>query len=101
MPDFGRRAAKRVGRGGPRTRKPYNFSCWISCRLRLYKISAKANTSHPKMPTTSAAEPVRESETVTEAADAPRAPVRRALPRFARELLIFLAFGVLTAVMTW
>src|ERR1044071_9026118 len=101
MPDFGRRAAKRVGRGGPRTRKPYNFSGWISCRLRLYKISAKANTSHPKMPTTSAAELGRESETVTEAADVPRARARRVPREFTRELLIFLAFGVLTAVMTW
>src|ERR1044072_3877544 len=87
--------------GRPLTRKPYNFSCWISCRLRLYKISAKANTSHPKMPTTSAAEPERESETVTEAADVPRASVRQRVRAFARELSIFLGFCALTAVMTW
>jgi hypothetical protein len=53
------------------------------------------------MPTTSAAEPVRESETVTEAADAPRASVRRTLRTFGRELLIFLGFCAMTAVMTW
>lgn len=53
------------------------------------------------MPTTSAAELERESETVTGAADVPRAPARGAARRLARELLIFLGFCVLTVVMTW
>ncbi|HVF43953.1 MAG TPA: hypothetical protein VM936_13110 [Pyrinomonadaceae bacterium] len=53
------------------------------------------------MPTTSAAETERESETVTEAADVPRAPARLKARAFARELSIFLGFGALTAVMTW
>lgn len=54
------------------------------------------------MPTTSAAEPERESETVTESAGVPRdfaRPLLR-LP-FVREILIFIGFCVLTAVMTW
>lgn len=53
------------------------------------------------MPTTSAAEPERESETVNGAADVPRAPARSGLRAFARELSVFLGFCALTAVMTW
>lgn len=53
------------------------------------------------MPTTSAAELGRESETVTEAAVVPRAFARLAARPFARELSIFVAFAALTAVMTW
>lgn len=53
------------------------------------------------MPTTSDAELERESETVTGAADVPHTPARSAARRFARELLIFVGFCVLTAVMTW
>ncbi|HVF42866.1 MAG TPA: hypothetical protein VM936_07650 [Pyrinomonadaceae bacterium] len=53
------------------------------------------------MPTTSAAEPGPESETVTGAAGPARAGLRRAARPFARELSVFLAFCALTAVMTW
>lgn len=53
------------------------------------------------MPTTSAAELERESETVTGAADVPRAPARQRLRAFSRELSVFLGFCALTAVMTW
>ena len=53
------------------------------------------------MPTTSAAELGRESETVTEAADVPRTSARLRVRKLARELLIFLGFCALTAVMTW
>lgn len=53
------------------------------------------------MPTTSAAELEPEGETVTEAADVPRASVRQRARAFGRELSIFLGFCALTAVMTW
>ncbi len=53
------------------------------------------------MPTTSAAELERESESVKGAAARPRAAARRAARAFARELSSFLAFCAITAAMTW
>lgn len=56
------------------------------------------------MPTTSAAGLEHESENVNEAneaADVPRASARLRVRAFARELLVFLGFCALTAVMTW
>jgi hypothetical protein len=53
------------------------------------------------MPTTSAVESKHESEKVTEATGWRRNLSRLARRRFARELLIFLAFCLMTALMTW
>jgi len=53
------------------------------------------------MPTTSADELGRESETVTEAAGVPRRYARLLRLPFVRELSIFAAFCAMTAVMTW
>src|SRR3954467_3626902 len=93
----------RIGtaRQRPSNRTPRNFSRWISCRRRRYKISAKANISHLKMPTTSAAELEHASENMKRAATGPRDSARRALRRCARELSVFVAFCAMTAVMTW
>src|SRR5947199_8424992 len=53
------------------------------------------------MPTTSAAELERVSESVNGAATRPRSVARRAARAFARELSILLAFCAMTAAMTW
>jgi hypothetical protein len=53
------------------------------------------------MPTTSAAELERVSESVNGAAARPRGTARRAARALARELSVFLAFCAMTALMTW